>query len=337
MTTTQNQAPLTAENRLKLSVRSILRGSGQVMFQQSAWTGLFFILGIFWGSYECHLPQVAWGALVGLVASTLAGYIIPDKEPDGYDGLWGFNGILVGCAFPTFLADTWLMWIALIVCAMMTTWVRSGLNNVMAPWKVNSFTFPFVLMTWVFLLAARELPGIAPAALSAPELTVGAVTGALDVSFGSLVIFWLKGIAQVFLVDSWVTGVFFLVGLALCSRWAAIWAAVGSAIALALAILFKADPASISAGLYGFSPVLTAIALGCTFYKVNIHSAIWSVCGIIATFFIQAGMNALMLPWGIPTLTGPFCVATWLFLLPAYKLDDRSLPDHTFWGKLFRK
>ena len=309
---------------------SLLRGAGQVMFQCNSWTGLLFLCGIFWGSYESGLPHVAWGAVVGLIVSTLAGALVGMSRADGEDGLWGFNGILVGCAFPTFLGNTWQMWIALIICAMATTWVRKGFNNVMAPWKANSLTFPFVLMTWVFLLASRELPALAPDALSTPGL-VGTFSGALDMSFGSLVIYWLKGISQVFLVNSWVTGIFFLAALAVSSLWAAMWAAVGSAIALFLAVVFHADPASVSAGLFGFSPVLTAIALGCTFYKPNLRSALWCVVGTIVTVFVQAGMDELMLPFGIPTLTGPFCVATWLFLLPRLKMDDVDLPDHSDW------
>lgn len=35
-------------------------------------------------------------------------------------------------------------------------------------------------------------------------------------------------------------------------------------------------------------------------------------------------MNALMLPWGIPTLTAPFCVATWLFLLPEAVMAEKN-------------
>lgn len=311
-------------------VPSLLKGAGQVMFQGSAWTGLLFLIGIFWGSYECHAPLVAWGAVVGVAASTLAGYLVGLPDADGEDGLWGFNGILVGCAFPTFLGSTWQMWVALVICAMATTWVRTGFNNVMAPWKVNSLTFPFVFLTWLFLLSARVLPGLDVVSLSVPALTEPAATSA-DLSFGSLVIYWLKGVSQVFLVNSWVTGVFFLVGLAVCSVWAAAWAAIGSAIALAVSIAFHCDPATYSAGLMGFSPVLTGIALGCTFYKPNLRSAIWCIMGIIVTVFIQAGMDALVLPYGIPTLTGPFCIATWLFLLPCFKMDPIEKPDHSQW------
>lgn len=312
------------------AVRSILRGSGQVMFQCNAWTGLLFLCGIFWGAYENHLPQVGWGALVGLVASMLAGYLSPDSRSDGKQGLWGFNGILVGCAFPTFLANTWLMWVTLILCAMVTTWVRNGFNNVMAPWKVNSLTFPFVFMTWIFLYAARMFHGMGPTSLSVPEHELHTVA-TLDTSFTNLVIYWLKGVAQVFLTDSWVTGIFFLAALAINSIWAAVWAAVGSALALLIAIVFHADPGSISAGLFGFSPVLTAIALGNTFYKPTINSSIWCIVGIIVTVFIQAAMDCFMLPFGIPTLTAPFCVATWLFLLPRYKMGDGDTMDRSNW------
>lgn len=323
------------KSKLIKSVTSVLDGAGQVMFQQSPWTGLFFLIGIFWGSYECHVSVVAWGALVGLIASTLAGYITERGSNAGSQGLWGFNGILVGCAFPTFLGNTWLMWIALVFCSMLTTWVRTGMNNFLAPFKTNSFTFPFVFLTWLFLLSSRILDGLDPVTLSTPALSEH-LNPALDTSFGSLVVYWLKGVSQVFLVNSWVTGIFFLVGLALCSRWAAFWAAMGSAISLALAILFHAEGSDIANGLFGFSPVLTGIAIGCTFFKPNIKSAVWAVLAVVATFFIQAAMDVMMDPFGLPTLTGPFCVATWLFVLPQYKFNMAGT-GHSEWDSEWEK
>ena len=313
------------------AVRTMLRGSGQVMFQENAWTGLLFLCGIFWGAYQEGQAAVAWGAVVGVIASTLTGYVLRQPSADGAAGLWGFNGILVGCAFPTFLGDTPLMWLALILCSMLTTWVRTGFNNIMAPWKTNSFTFPFVFTSWIFLFAARALQGMPPEYMSAPELSAHLST-TLDLSFGSLVIYWLKGIAQVFLINSWVTGIFFLAALFVSSRWAALWAAIGSAVSLFMVLLYQAAGSDIANGLYGFSPVLTAIALGCTFYKPNWRSAIWALLGIIVTVFIQAGMDAMMMPFGMPTFTAPFCLATWLFLLPLYKFDEKK-PDHSHWHK----
>nr|MDE5638385.1 urea transporter [Odoribacter sp.] len=59
--------------------------------------------------------------------------------------------------------------------------------------------------------------------------------------------------------------------------------------------------------------------------KVNWRTFLWSLVGIVATVFIQAAMDTFFTPFGIPTLTGPFCVATWLFLLPHLNLDKKVL------------
>ena len=298
--------------------RTTLRGVGQVMFQDNMWTGLLFLCGIFWGAFFEGFPLVAWGALTGVLTSTLTGYILKLPDQKGAQGLWGFNGALVGCAFPTFLGDTWAMWLGLILCSAMTTWVRTGLDNVMGKWGVSSLTFPFVISTYFFLLAARYLSGMPPAQLSTPEFPLGG-SPELNLEFGNLVIYWLKGISQVFLINNWVTGIFFLAALAVSSLRACIWAAIASALSLFIAIAWHGPGHDIANGLYGFSAVLTGIALGATFCNFSWRSAIWCIIGIIATVFVQAGMNAFFSPMGLPTLTGPFCITTWIFLFPAYK------------------
>lgn len=298
--------------------RTCLRGLGQVMFQDSAWTGLLFMVGIFWGAYAEGLPLVAWGMVVGLVVSTLTGYFLGLSDENGAQGLWGFNGCLVGCAFPTFMGDTVWMWLGLILCSAMTTWVRTGLNKVTAPLGTSSYTFPFVLCTWFFLLSTRLFAGMPPEGAATPAFPAG-VAGTLDMSFGSLVIYWLKGIAQVFLINNWVTGIFFLAALAVSSVRAAAWAAIASAFSLFLAIVWKAPAADIAEGLYGFSAVLTGIAIGATFCNKTWKTVVWGLLGVAVTVFIQAAMNAFFAPVGLATLTGPFCIATWLMLWPGYK------------------
>ena len=308
-----------------------MRGTGQVMFQNSAWTGLFFVVGIFVGSYTTGHGIVGWGALLGVSISSLTGYLLHLPRKEGQQGLWGFNGVLVGCAFPTFMAPTPWMWLALMLTAALTTWVRTGFNDVMAPWKVNSFTFPFVFCTWMFLLAARTLHSLQPLDMSIPAFPEAGIT-AVRPQFLDLIVYWLKGIAQVFLINSWATGLLFLVGLALCNKWAALWAGIASGLALWVALLFGADGAAIANGLYGYSPVLTAIALATVFYEPNLRSALWAILGILTTVFIQAGMYMAMAPLGIATLTAPFCITTWLFLLPLIRFDKNSTPNHVNWN-----
>lgn len=311
-------------------IKVLLRGAGQVMFQCNAWTGLLFIVGIFWGAHQAAMPAIGWGAMLGLMVSTATGYILnlPDKE--GRQGLWGFNGILVGCAFPTFLGDTLWMWLSLALCAALTVWVREGMNRMMRSWKINSFTFPFVASTWLFLLAARAMHALDASNMATPALPQRLTTGG-TLYLTEAAAYWLRGISQVFLLDSWVTGALFLIGLAIASRWAALWAAIGSALSIVVASALSASGYDIAHGLYSFSAVLTAIALATVFYRPGWRSALWATIGVIITVISQAAMNVMLDPLGLATLTAPFCFTTWAFLLPMLHLGSHS-PDHSHWS-----
>lgn len=319
----------TNKRTLATYVTGTLRGAGQVMFQGSAWSGLFILIGIFVGCYFDaplgeRMPMVAWGALAGLIVSTATGYIFESKS-DGDQGLWGFNGILVGCAVFTFLDNSVWSWLVMIFGSAATVVARRGLNNVFAPFKTTSYTFPFILVSWLILLAARDMAHLSPTGEAVAVLPTELTAGTFHYTFQDLVVYWLKGISQVFLVNSWVTGIFFIVGLALCSRWAAMWAMISSAVALFISIFFGAVHADITEGLFGFSPVLTGIAMGCTFYKPDVKSFFYALAAVVFTVFVQFGMDVLLAPVGLATLTAPFCVATWLFMLPMYKLQDKKL------------
>lgn len=313
-------------------IKILLRGAAQVMFQCNAWCGLLFIVGIFWGAYSSGMPEVGWGALLGVMVSTATGFILNLQQEEGFEGLWGFNGILVGCAFPTFLGNTVWMWFALALCAAFTTWVRTGLNNLMRGWGINSFTFPFVLCVWFFLLASHTMHSIPPLNTSSHVLsTLHGIHFHLGLDGAWEVIkVWLRGISQVFLIDSWVTGVIFIIALGVSNCRAAVWASLGSALGAATALVMGAPMSDIAHGLYGFSPTLTGIALATVFYRPEWRSAAWATVGIIFTAFFQAAMNRALAPLGIATLTAPFCFTTWLFLLPMLRLNDDH-PDHTSW------
>ena len=296
----------------------VLRGAGQVMFQPGLACSLLFLAGILWGAWCSGRMAIFWGAAAGLLAAHLTGRMLRLKRTDGRDGLWGFNGILVGCAVMTFLRPGPVSWAVLLFGAAATVWVREAMNRVLASWRINSLTMPFVLTTWFLLAAAHMLRALHPDSLAAPALAVPLATQ-VDTGWLNLCIYTMKGIAQVFLIDNGITGLLFLLGLACSNGWSALWALVASALSLGLALLFGASGAAVAAGLYGYSPVLTGIALGSIFYPPSWRTALWALAGVVMTFFVQAAMNTALDPVGIPTLTAPFCLTTWLFLLPPLK------------------
>lgn len=317
------------------SLKSFPRGASQVMFQPNAATGVLFLAGILWNALAGGHTETAVGALVGLVVSTLAGCLLRLPADEGSIGLWGFNGILLGVAAMTFLGNTPLGWVALILFSALTTLVRTALNRVGSSHGINSLTFPFVLCCWIMLSASRLFAGLEDVALSHPMLPALhrsdlAATPPANVLEGARWV--LRGVAQIMLCEHWVSGFMFVVGLLLSSPWAALWALVGSAVGTFGALVFGGSAVATQTGLYGYSSALTAIALGCTFYHPTWLSSLWALLGSVATLFIQAALNLFLEPWGLPALTAPFCLATWLFLLPRFRLDSRTLEtDHSNW------
>ena len=152
-------------------LRSYLRGAGQVFFMENAITGLFFLAAIFWAGYVEGQPSTAWGGAVGLLVATLTALMIDSDDTAIGQGLFGFNGVLVGVAVPTFLADHPLMWLYLVIGAAASSVVLEAFNNVVTKlWGVAASTGPFVLTTWILVLAAYSFSTVPIAAMGPPKL-----------------------------------------------------------------------------------------------------------------------------------------------------------------------
>lgn len=328
---------LAARNPVASFIDINLRGAGQVIFQNNPLTGLLFIAAVLWGAVMAGAAQIAIGAIIALVIATVTAMILGADAASLKQGLFGFNGILVGAAVPTFLADGPSMWVLLVIGAAVSTVIMLAVSNVMRTWATPALTFPFVLTTWFLMLAAYSFGTVTIAGMGPPSLARAAAATATDPGVFSLPVIeaWLKGPAQVFLIDNWISGVLVVIGLAVSSLWAAGFALTGSAVAVFLALALGAGITDISAGLYGFSPVLTAVALGCVFYQPSLRVALYALLGTVFTVIVQAAMNAAFMPIGIPTFTAPFVFVTWLFLLP--KADLKPHPHEPIENGILKK
>lgn len=299
-----------------------LRGIGQVMFQDNPLSGLLFFAAIGWGSYVAGMPQVAIGGLVAVVAATLTAQWLRVEAAALGAGLYGYNAYLVGLALPTFLASTPGLWIYIALAGAVSVPATLWIANMCKPWGVAALTAPFVLVAWLFLLASYAFTAIEGSGLPMVD-TVAPINPAEanPLALGDFLQGVLRSIGQVFLKSSIIAALLLVAGLAVNSIAAAVLAVVGAIVAVASAHVLGAESGLITDGLMGFSPVLTAIALGAVFYKPGVRVVIYALVGTIFTVVVQGAMNVVVTPFGIPTLTGPFVLATWLFLLPRENLE----------------
>jgi urea transporter len=299
-----------------------LRGIGQVMFQDNPLSGLLFFIAIGWGSLAAGMPQVAIGGLVALLAGTLTAQWLRVDPAGLAAGLYGYNAYLVGLALGTFLAVSPLFWVYVALGGAVSVVATLGTANVFKTWGVAALTAPFVLTTWLLLLATYAFTAIEGSGLPmSAEIIPLDPAAASPLAFGDFVQGIVKSISQVFLKASVLAALLLLAGLAVNSLAAAAFALGGAVVAVVTGHFLGAESDLITGGLMGFSPVLTAIALGAVFYKPSPRVAVYALVGTVFTVVVQGAMNVVVAPFGIPTLTAPFVLVSWLFLLPRQHFD----------------
>jgi urea transporter len=188
-----------------------------------------------------------------------------------------------------------------------------------------ALTFPCVLVTWLLLLATHGFAAISGSALPAAGVVAPFQSmAATRLDAGLFVQATLLGISQVFLKGSAIAALLFLAGLAVNSVAAAVAATAGAMLAVITAHALGAESDLVTGGLLGFSPVLTAVALGTVFHKPGLRVAAYAALGTVFTVVAQAAFNVALTPLAIPALTGPFVLVTWMFLLPRLALDKAA-------------
>jgi urea transporter len=261
------------------------RGFGQIMLQESCWTGALFVIGILVSS---NLMLV--GALLGALTSVAGAKLLKlASEDELFRGYFGFNGALVGIAALFFLPLSFYAVALIVGGSILSSFIMRWLSD----WgRLPPYTAPFILSGWIMLFLARIF------GLAENNLGVEASLG----EFAAI----SRGIGQVMFQDNWLAGAIFLVGLAVCSLEAVSWAIIGSSLGLICA-LGLGYPASLTfAGIFGFNASLVGIALSNKF-----RNASAPLLGIILSVFITRGFQVI----DIPPLTAPFVLSSWLVIV----------------------
>lgn len=297
-----------------------LRGIGQVVFQNNPLSGLIILLALFFNS-------AVYGAICifGVVVATATAILLKADKGLIRDGLFGFNGALVGLALVAFTSadfrsgavPSFHMTIYILFAAAMTTVVFSSIATLLGAHKVAALTSPFVLVGWLFLFAVLKFANIEAGPLAkpvSPDQYDAAIAYALPT--------WYMGIGnaigQIFFQDNWIAGYLIVIGIAVNSRISAGMALVGAAFAALVAGFFGGPEGAIRDGLFGYNAALTAIALGGFFLVLTWRSFVYTLFGVVLATWLWASIAIFLKPIGMPVLTSTFVLVTWLMLIGQY-------------------
>jgi urea transporter/Ca2+-binding EF-hand superfamily protein len=292
-------------------VNAILRGIGQVIFVNNPVSGLFILVAIFMQS-----SWMALMALLGVVASTLTAIALKINPHAIRNGIFGFQGTLVGSTLATFGSlgngnGAWnLLWAsAVFVLAALTT----ILMNTLGVWfttrtKVSILGIPFHIVTQLFLYLVLLIPQpylhweFAIASASSPA--------SISLDFLKLLASFLISFSQVFFVSNLTGAILVFLAVALCTPIGAAVGFIGCLTSALVALAMGIAPEKIYTGFWGFNSVLTAIAIGGMFYAPNVRSICIALFSVVICTLCTQLLSWIFAPLGIPFLALPFSLVT---------------------------
>lgn len=260
----------------------LLRGIGQIMLMKNGWTGLLFLLGIFYGS-----PVMGAGCLLAVLSGTLIAYIFDYDSNEIEQGLYGFSAALVGVAMTLFYQPVFSIWIGIIVGSI----IAAMLQHFFIIKKIPVFTLPFVLITWGLMFFFNHIVIVEPSTM-------------LDIKYSvyNNYFFPFHGFGQVIFQGSLLSGIIFVVAVFAHNPLASLYGIVGATLAGIIANFLSIDTNSIVMGLWSYNAVLSAIVF--TGKKKN--NVVWLFVATLLTVVIYYLMSIA----NYPALTFPFVAAT---------------------------
>jgi urea transporter len=296
----------------------VLRGIGQVVFQNNPVSGAVILAAIFYNSWIYGTV-----CLFGTVISTVTALLFKADKGMIKDGLFGFNGALIAIALVAYTSSDFTsgslpnihLWLYIVLSAAFATVIVPAFGALLAPHKVPGLTMPFVLATWFFLGALLQFSTIdvsnalkptSPSDFTGPQPDYTWLTWFHGITMG---------VSEIFFQDNWVTGVIILIGIAINTRIGALMALLGSTLAVGVGVFYGAHDEAIRDGLFGYNAALTAMALGGFFLVLNVPGFIYTVLGVLVTARVWASLGIFLEPSGMPVLTSAFVFVTWLMLL----------------------
>mmetsp|Transcript_96901 Transcript_96901/g.172482 ORF Transcript_96901/g.172482 Transcript_96901/m.172482 type:complete len:375 (+) Transcript_96901:127-1251(+) len=274
-----------------------LRAFGQVIFCNSPISGAGILAALLYAD-----SWLAVLALLGSLSASLTAHL--GQVSQLQSGLAGYNGVLVGCGFATFLkykAWTWQPVLATGFASVASVLISLAMT-VMS--KTPIWTFPFNLVLMCTLMYTLPLDNS-----SVPE------DGGVDLTITDLFMAVPTGVSQIFVVNNWISGVILTLSLTVYSPLLSAFCLLGSLLGAATAAATQANPSHIASGLCGYNPALTACAV-CTFFQPTKEVLVLLILSSTFTQILALGLSRAAMMLKIPVGTLPFCIAaTFTYML----------------------
>jgi urea transporter len=300
--------------RLISGIKTVLLAYAQVYFSHSPLTGMLLLAA------TLLVPEQGLAGLLGLGLSLywawtlgLSYQISPQQQH-----LYAANGLLLGLAMGYYFNWSLPMAVVLVLAELAVVMVTGSLLN---PYHrllgVPVLCLPFVIVTWLVVLASRWLGGVSVA--TAPVVS----------SLGETDIAWpvellLGSLASVFFQNEAFPGLLVLAGLLWSSRWSCLLGAAGLVAGAVTWSTLGGSVGDLHSQMIGFNFVLISVAIGGVRLVLRPASMVLAVAAAAVGAAVSAALLSLLQLVGLPILALPFVLTTQLVLAT---VGQRTTPN----------
>ncbi|WP_175771344.1 urea transporter [Burkholderia ambifaria] len=265
-----------------IDLRILLRSIGQIVLQANAFTGAMLVAAL-----ALTDLRLACAALVGAAAANVTAVLTGAERRAVEQGLHGFNGALAALVALLF-APAPLALVLAPLAAIGAALVQRAMRAPLAKWRQCVYSSPCLAVTALWLPFVAVQHASAAATDAAP--TLSSVVAAL-----------LSGVAQTAFAQGAWAGMLIVAGIAIASWRAAAFALGGAITSTVLLVALGAGDTGFTDGLLGFNGALAALALMSRGTRAALAAA--ALAALIQWLAMRAG---------IPALTAPFALASWI-------------------------
>lgn len=275
-------------------IDDFFKGIGQIMLQENRWTGMLFFIGI------CIRSRIEAIALILATASgTLIAMVLKYDKSEIRAGLYGFSPALVGVALSFQFQCTLLIWVLIVLGGALA----SILQHFFIRKNIPAYTFPFIIVTWVFVYFVNHFLHVPPSDFISKHAAINEYTRLLAGT---------NGFGEVIFQAGSLSGIIFFIAVFISSPIGALFGLAASVLAGYLSYLYGEPVNQVYMGLFGFNAVLSAIVFAGN-KKVD---GLWVLVAVLFTVMI----DIILVDKGIfksagGVLTFPFVLGTCLTLL----------------------
>lgn len=189
--------------KVELLVFSSFKGFSQVMLMENKISGSLILFGI-----ALYSPLLALIAFLSSIVGTSIGLFMDSELAK--KGMYGINAVLSGIAVMLFLHSDW-RWILALLAVAFSAYLMYILSKISARWNIPILTTPFIVTTWVGLLIVYQIKIIH----MSPAFVVSSPVQWNIPSEGkpNFILGLIKGVGEVFIIDSFWAGLFILIAL----------------------------------------------------------------------------------------------------------------------------